>query len=114
MLRQQPYRQQADCSDVILEQRGFIAAPAHVGLSDTKTSSALSQGLFEYRKSDGTLIKIFCSGGKVYSLNITTGAITELYTLTGTGECFGVNARNKFWIANGTDFIKIEDTMRLS
>jgi hypothetical protein len=28
--------QVADCSDVILEQRGFIAAPAHVGLSDTK------------------------------------------------------------------------------
>lgn len=102
--------QVADCSDVILEQRGFVAAPAHVGLSATKTASTLSQGLFEYRKSDGTLIKIFCSGGKVYSLNITTGAITELYTLTGTGECFGVNARNKFWIANGTDFIKIEDT----
>jgi len=100
--------QVADCVDLILEQRGFIAAPAHVGLSATATAPALSHGLFEYRKTDGTLIKIFCADSKVYSLNVSTGAITELYTLSGTGECFGVNARNKFWIANGTDFLKIE------
>lgn len=103
--------QVADTKNLIHEAIGLSRAPGYTGIKSTAAVSAVATGMFKYLHDDGTETLITVSNGKVYSVNVTTGALTEIGTMTGTGECWAVNAVGKLWMCNGTSFVKVEDDL---
>ena len=89
-------------------KKGFMRAPGFHGLSDTPTFAAICKGLDIYSLLDGTDILIGYSGGKIYSINKTTNEVTEIYDLTGNGECYGVSFYGKLFVTNGSKSCVIE------
>ena len=70
-----------------------------------------AQGPFTYIHADGTETMITVSNEVIYSVNKSAGTKTQIGTISGTGECYAVNAAGKLWIVNGTDFVKVEDDL---
>lgn len=100
-----------DTLNAMHEMIGISRAPGYQGLTTTPIVAAPSTGFFRYIQDDGTETGIVVSNGKVYALNLTTKELDEIGAMTGTGECYAVNASGKLWICNGTEFIKIEDDL---
>jgi hypothetical protein len=100
--------QVCDTLNLIHEKMGVSRAPGFRGITNVVAHSAVSNGVFTFIADDGVQTGIEVHGSKVYTVNTTSGALTEIYTLAGANECYGVNLGGKFWLVNGTDFIKIE------
>ncbi len=96
--------------NAILKEQGFRRSPGYVGLKSTAEFAAYLRGLHVYERVAGTEILLGISGGKIYSVNVTTGAVTELANPTGTGEAWFATAFDKCFIANGTKLYKLEGT----
>jgi hypothetical protein len=96
--------------NVFILQRGWKRAPGFTGLSSSATIAATAKMLDIYYRTDGTDILMMVAGGKLYSVNKTTNATTELYNLTGTGEAYGDSCQDKYFCANGTACCKVEGT----
>lgn len=91
-------------------KKGFGRAPGFHGIASTPTFEDAAKGLDIYSRIDGTDSLISYSGGKVYSVNKENNKTTELYNLTGSGECYGVSFYDKFFAVNGAKACVIEGT----
>lgn len=100
----------AYAQNMLLKLNGAERVPGYVGLAETQLFTTYLKGLFTYLRYTGTEYVLAVSNGKLYSINESTGAKTELYDITGTGEAWGVNFLDKFWVCNGTDVVKVEAT----
>lgn len=94
--------------NVMLTRKGFKRCPGFAGLSTSPTFGERARLLGSYFRSDGDSILIGVAGGKVYSIDKSTNAATELMEITGDGEAWGDSFQDKYFIANGTNCIKIE------
>lgn len=95
--------------NAILTKKGQEKRNGTLGLSATQTFTTFVKLLEIYRQFDGTEKLIALSGGKLYDVNKTTEALTQRYDLTGTGEGVGKTYKDKFWICNGSEVVKLEN-----
>jgi len=95
-------------SNAILRKNGIERRPGTLGLTSFDLASTV-KGLHIYRQLAGTEKLLMVCGGKVYDINTTTGADTERYDLTGSGDAYLTDYLDKCWIANGTKCCKIEN-----
>jgi hypothetical protein len=102
--------QVAECMNAVIEQRGFTRAPGYLGLKSTASLPSFCRYFNFYRKADNSELALAVSNSKVSSVSTVDGSVADLYTLAGDSESFGFNALGKHFIANGTDFIKVEST----
>jgi hypothetical protein len=93
------------------EKIGISRAPGYRGVTETALFSAPCTGFFNYVHDDGTESIIAVSDGKVYRIDNTDWTLDEIGAMTGTGECYSVNATGKLWICNGTEFVKVENDL---
>ncbi len=93
--------------NVLLRNKGTKRSPGYIG-PEVRPFVTNIRGLDIYQRYDGTETLIVVSNGKVYSVNTTTWALTELYDIGGNGEAWGVSFLDKYWLTNGTDVIKLE------
>jgi len=93
--------------NLMLGTKGETRRPGTLGLA-TRITGRL-RGLWRYLMVDTTEHLLTIAGGIVKSVNQTTGAGTDLYTLTGDGEAWFANAYDKCFVANGTAVCKIEN-----
>ena len=98
-----------DSFNAIFKDRGFIRGPGYLGLKSTAIFAAYIKMLEFYKQYTGTEKLLSMSGGKLYEVGVSDGAITERYDLTGAGEGFGLTFLNKFWATNGTAVVKLEN-----
>jgi hypothetical protein len=70
--------------------------------------SGTIEGMAFYPQESGDNTLLMVSGGKLYSVNTSTGALTELYNLTGSDEANFVTAYNKCFVCNGAEVVKVE------
>lgn len=105
--------QVADTLNAVHEAIGTSRAPGYVGLASSAMFDHPIRGHFTYTHDDGTETMIVVSNKKIYTVNVATGAITEIGagSLTADTECYAVNAAGKLWIVNGTDFVKVESNL---
>ena len=103
--------QVSETINLIHEKIGVSRAPGYIGLDVSALFSTPVRGTWNYIHDDGTETLIAVSNSHVYSVVPSTGALTDLYTLTGDGRCWAVNAVGKLWIVNGTDFVKVENNL---
>jgi hypothetical protein len=103
--------QVADTLNCLHESIGVSRAPGYIGISASALFTTKITGLWTYIRDDGTETVIAVSNKKIYSIDVAAGTKTELYTLSGGGECYAVNAAGKLWIVNGVDFVKIESNL---
>ena len=103
--------QVSETINLIHEKIGVSRAPGYIGLDVAALFSAPVRGAWNYTHDDGTESLIAVSNFHVYRVVPSTGALTDLYTLTGDGACWAVNAVGKLWIVNGTDFVKVENSL---
>jgi len=103
--------QLADAFNVICEKKGCSRAPGFTGISDSALFDYPLRGWFIYRKTDGTESYIAISNKVIYSVDLSAGTKTAIGTVSADAECCAVNANGKLWIVNGTDFIKIENSL---
>jgi hypothetical protein len=104
--------------NAILKQRGFARAPGFKGLRTGAVMISLPmRGLHVYEQIDGTETLIASAGGgatigALYSVNVSTGIMTALYTYgagNGNNEAWMVNAQDKCWVVNANSCVKIEN-----
>lgn len=100
-------KQVQDASNAILRESGAYSRPGTLAKSSFDLTG-LIKGLHNYIQLDETEHLLAGSAGKLYSLNKSTGASTELYDLTGTGKFKFTDALDKCWITNGTEVVKNE------
>jgi hypothetical protein len=98
----------ADCMNAILLKRGFKRYPGTVNLTAKDACSDYFRGMFHSSNITGTNFLYEVHGGKVYSVDKTTGSLTELYDMTGQGEAWGSVSHGKLFLCNGSKVIKIE------
>jgi len=98
----------ADSLNAILLANGFKRWPGAVNLTSKAAITDYLRGMYTSTEIDGTQYLYIFFGEKAYSINKSTGALTELYTLSGDGEVYGSTAHGTFFFANGTDVVKIE------
>ena len=103
-------KQVTRCLNAIIREQGWKRSPGYLGLKATAMTAAYLKGLHIYERLAGTETLLLVSGGKLYSVNETNGAITELYNLTGTGEAWFANAYDNCYVCNGTKVVKVEGT----
>ena len=103
--------QASETLNAIFEKHGVSRAPGLTGISDSEIFTAPLRGWFKYKLPNGTNKYLVVTNFKLYDVNLSTGALTELYTMQSNDECFGVNYHQKFWIVNGTDAIKVESDL---
>ena len=103
--------QVSETVNLIHEKIGASRAPGYIGLAVAALFSAPVRGAWNYIHDDGSESLIAVSNFHVYAVTLSTGAITDLYTLSGDGVCWAVNAVGKLWIVNGTDFVKVENNL---
>lgn len=96
--------------NAIIKQQGWERAPGFVGLKSTEMFTTEIYGLHVAEKLDGTEILLVVSGQKLYSVNTSTGATTEIYDFGGTGEAWFVDALDKTFVCNGSDTCKVESS----
>jgi len=103
-------KQVTRCLNAIIREQGWKRSPGYLGLKATAMTAAYLKGLHVYERLAGTETLLLMSGGKLYSVNETNGAITELYNLTGAGEAWFANAYDNCYVCNGTKVVKVEGT----
>lgn len=103
--------QVANTLNSVHEPLGASRAPGYKGEAATAQYANTSKGMFTYIKNDGTEVKIVVAGGIIYRDPDDGTAPVQIGTITGTGECYGINAGGKFWLVNGTSFVKIENDL---
>lgn len=99
------------CLNTIIKEQGWGRSPGYLGMKTTAEFSAYIRGLHVYEQVAGTETLIALSGGKLYTVatsGASSGDITDLYNLTGTGEGWFCNAFDKCFVANGTILMKAE------
>lgn len=100
-----------DTLNLIHEATGGVSrAPGYSGIPTTGDGDTKVQnGWFKYVRDDGSeVIIISTADKKLYAYNPVGAEYTEIYTLSGAGTPSAVNACNKLWFVNGTDFVKVE------
>jgi hypothetical protein len=97
-----------DTLNAVFEKYGCSRAPGYVGIKTTALFTTPLRGWFVFKLPSGAEVYLAVTDHKLYTVNLVTGAIANIYTLTADTECFGVNYGGKFWIVNGTDQIKVE------
>lgn len=97
-----------DCLNARLLLRGFERWPGAENLPAHGVVTDFFRGEFHHSEVDGTdhLFTVF--GGKLYEINKSTGAKTELYDMTGSGEAWGGSHFGTFFCANGSSVVKVE------
>ena len=100
--------QAQDCENAIILDRGWKRSPGFKGLKTSEMFNSAAQGLFVYERNDGTETLLSVSGGKLYTVDQTTGDTTELYDMGGSGEAWFTNWRDKCWVCNGSKLVKVE------
>jgi len=93
-----------ECMDAMLHNNK--RRPAVEGITDITDERVY--GIHSYLRIDGTDTLLALFEGKLYSINKTTGARTELYDLGTAGEGYFEDYLDKCWIANGQEVVKAE------
>lgn len=97
--------------NAVFSNTGFGKCYGMAGLKNSVTFAATrGYGLHIYEKSDGTEILLAVSGQKLYSINESTGAETELYDFGGAGEAWFANYLGTCFVCNGTKMVKYDGT----
>lgn len=94
--------------NAVIEKRGFSRAPGFLGIKSTAVFADYARLMDFYIKDDATESLLGVSAGHIYSVNKSSGAITDLGAFTGGAEAYGVNALDKYFVANQTSFYKVE------
>jgi hypothetical protein len=97
--------------NALWEKKGFSRQPGLLGISATAMFSKPIRGWFVFKHPDGTETYIVISNKVIYSVALTTGAVTSIGTLTSDNECYAVNYYGKLWIVNGVDMVKVESSL---
>lgn len=104
--------QVVDTLNALHERIGVSRAPGFRGVDDSgPVFSDTCIGFFNYVHDDGTETIIAVSAGKVYSVDPSDWSTDEIGDMTGSGQCYAVNASGKLWICNGTEFVKVENNL---
>jgi hypothetical protein len=103
-------KQVSEILNAIIEKRGFSRAPGFLGIKSSAVFTTYARLMDFYIKDDGTEYLLTVSNGHIYSVNKANGTITDLGAYTGSGEAYGVNALDKYFVANGTNVYKVEGT----
>lgn len=69
------------------------------------------KGIHMYRRINGTEIIMLMSGGKLYSSPTNLDSVVEKYDLTGTGKASFVNYLDNCYVCNGSENVKVENTV---
>ena len=94
--------------NAVMGSRGFQTAQGYLGLSATDLFLNSVKGIHVHQFTDGTEALLTVSNGHVYAVNTSTGALTDLFTISGTGEAYFASAFNKCFAVNGTGAVKVE------
>lgn len=101
------------CQDILNFQvlrQGLRRWPGALNVTALGDVTNYFRGQFRYTTTTGNDYLLSCFGGKVYSVNKSTGALTLIYDLGGSGEMWGSEHFGSFFITNGSDSCKIEGT----
>jgi hypothetical protein len=104
---------ESECADIlnaIILSKGWKRWPGCENLTAKGACTNYLRGLMNHSDISGNQYLYVAFGQKLYSISKSTGDLTELYTFTGDGECVGTSAHGTFFIANGTDVVKVEGT----
>lgn len=99
-----------DSLNAILRKNGIQRRPGTDALDSFDLTAAI-QGLHIFRELGGTENLLMVCGGKLYSLDKTSGAYTERFNLTGSGQAYFTDTLDKCWITNGTKAVKCENNL---
>jgi hypothetical protein len=93
--------------NAVFTNKGFGRCLGLEGLKDSLTfASTRGYGIHIYEKTDGSEQLLTMSGAKLYSINTSTGAATELYDFGTAGEAWFSNYLGLCFISNGTKLVK--------
>jgi hypothetical protein len=101
--------QVAGVLNCVILNKGFKAWCGCENITEKDTCNDYLRGLFNHSTIAGseTLFTVF--GGKIYSINKSTGAVSSpLFDLTGQGEVWGASHWGKYYGTNGSKCFKIE------
>lgn len=95
--------------NAIFPNKGFGRCYGLEGLKNSATfATTRGYGIHIYEKSDGTEELLAMSGAKLYSMNVGTGAPTELFNFGTEGEAWFSNYLGLCFISNGTKLVKYD------
>jgi hypothetical protein len=97
-------KQVTSCLDFMLHKKK--PRPAVKALTNTIPSACRGFGI--YQRNDGSETMLVVSAGKLYSINPSTGAQTELYNMGGTGEAWFESYMDRAFVCNGNKAVKVE------
>lgn len=101
-----PRMQCVDCLNAVLDNMTRRKA--------VKALSSLAgrlRGMHFFTTISGTETLLIVLGSKLYSLNTSTGAITERFDFGGEGEAKFTDWLDKCWVTNGVKFAKVENDL---
>ena len=99
---------QKSINNIILKN-GWKRVPGFTGIKSSVPVGSFLWKFYIYEQFDGTEIYLAVCGSKLYSINISTGAFTELYDMTASQMAYFVTAHNKAFVCNGNEVVKVED-----
>ena len=70
--------------------------------------SSVIEGMAFYPQYSGSNALLMVGGGKLYIVNQSTGVLTEIYDLTGSGDANFVTAYDTCFVCNATEVVKVE------
>ena len=82
--------------------------PGSLGITSAITGDF--RGLWSFLDTSESDILLAVVSGKLYSVNESTGATTELYDMGGSGEAWFGDYKSHCWIANGAANVKYDGT----
>jgi hypothetical protein len=103
-----PENQIPTCRNVMLLKKGFKRWHGAVNLTTKDACTDVFRGEWIHREISGTEHLFTMFGGVLYEVNQTTGALTSLSTLTGTGQAESGSAFGTFFVSNGAAVVKVE------
>lgn len=95
-------------NNLIIEKKGFTRAPGYAGIKSSAIFADRMRGFATHIAADGTETLITAVGSKIYSVNATTGAETELYDFGSAAETYFTRLNDKLFACNGSGVCKIE------
>ena len=98
----------ANALNVRFDASGFGRHGGAENLTTKDDCDDYLDGLFTHCEVDGTKHLYTAFGNKLYEVNTTTGELTELFSIGGTGECWGGSHFGTFYMANGASVVKVE------
>lgn len=97
--------------NAVFTNRGFGRCLGLAGLKDSLSfAETRGYGIHVYEKSDGSEELLTVSGTKLYSVDTSDGALTELYDFGTAGEAWFSNYMGLCFISNGTKLVKYNGT----